>query len=56
MFEGHGVGSRLASFVLAEARAQGWQVEPLCPFVAGYIDRHPEFADLVVGGKGPPPV
>jgi len=49
-FEGQGVGSRLAAGALDEARARGVPVVPLCPFVRGYIDRHPEYADLVASG------
>jgi predicted GNAT family acetyltransferase len=49
--EGGGVGSRLARFVLDDARSRGLQVRPLCPFIAAYIRRHPEYQDLVV----PPP-
>jgi uncharacterized protein len=45
-FEGHGVGSRLARGVLDDARAHGWQVVPRCPFIAEYIERHPEYQDL----------
>ena len=45
--EGHGVGSRLASSVLEMLRAAGLKVEPVCPFIAAYIKRHPEYADLV---------
>jgi uncharacterized protein len=48
-FEGSGVGSRMASSVLEELRARGLQVDPVCPFIAAYIERHPEFADLVAG-------
>ena len=46
-FEGHGVGSRLASAVLDDARDRGLGVVPVCPFIAGYIARHPHYADLV---------
>jgi uncharacterized protein len=46
-FEGQGVGSRLAAGALDDIRARGLQVRPLCPFVAGYIERHPEYGDLV---------
>ncbi|HVA02376.1 MAG TPA: GNAT family N-acetyltransferase [Acidimicrobiales bacterium] len=46
-FEGHGLGSRLASAVLDQVRARGLHVVPVCPFIAGYIDRHPELSDLV---------
>ena len=46
-FEGRGVGSALATTVLDEARENGEKVVPLCPFIAGYIDRHSEYAELV---------
>jgi predicted GNAT family acetyltransferase len=25
---------------------------PLCPFISGYIDRHPEYRDLVASEHG----
>jgi predicted GNAT family acetyltransferase len=46
-FEGHGLGSVLAAGALDDVRARGLKVRPLCPFVAAYIERHPEYADLV---------
>ncbi len=46
-FEGRGIGSQLATFALDDARGRGLQVVPQCPFFAGYIRRHPEYADLV---------
>ena len=45
--EGHGVGSRLAAGVLDDIRARGLRVVPRCPFIAAFIGRHPEYADLV---------
>jgi predicted GNAT family acetyltransferase len=45
-FEGHGLGGRLAQGVLDDARAHGWQVVSRCPFIAEYIRRHPDYADL----------
>jgi uncharacterized protein len=45
--EGHGVGSRLVAGALADTRARGLAVVPRCPFVAAYIERHPEWADLL---------
>ena len=45
--EGRGFGSRLAAAVLGDARRQGLEVVPLCPFIAGYIQRHPEYQELV---------
>jgi predicted GNAT family acetyltransferase len=46
-FEGRGFGSRLAEAALADARRQGLAVVPLCPFIAWYIEQHPEHGDLV---------
>ncbi|TKK88221.1 N-acetyltransferase [Herbidospora galbida] len=45
--EGKGLGSKLARAVLDSARERGLEVVPMCPFIKGYIDRHPEYADLV---------
>ncbi|WP_214103710.1 GNAT family N-acetyltransferase [Acrocarpospora catenulata] len=46
-YEGQGLGGRLAKGALDGARERGLPVAPLCPFIAGYIKRHPEYADLV---------
>jgi len=48
--EGHGFGSRLAAAALDDAREQGLEVVPLCPFMAAFIDRHGEYEDLVAPG------
>jgi predicted GNAT family acetyltransferase len=45
--EGRGFGSRLAAEALADARRQGLEIVPLCPFIAHYIERHPEYEQLV---------
>ena len=44
---GKGIGSALVRGLLEIVRAQGLKVVPLCPFVAGYIAKHPEYADLL---------
>jgi hypothetical protein len=44
---GRGIGSRLARAGLEHARAQGLRVLPLCSFIAGYIQKHPEYQALV---------
>jgi predicted GNAT family acetyltransferase len=46
-YEGEGVGSTLAKESLDQARAAGLTVQPRCPFYQAYIERHPEYADLV---------
>jgi predicted GNAT family acetyltransferase len=45
--EGQGHAAALAVAALEYARSEGKQVIPSCAFVAGYIRRHPEYADLV---------
>ena len=45
--EGQGIAGRLARAALEYARARQLTVVPLCPFVASYIRRHHEYADLV---------
>jgi predicted GNAT family acetyltransferase len=49
-FEGKGVGSAIAKYALDDVRAKGEkQVLPLCPFIKGYIQKHPDYVDLVYG-------
>ncbi len=45
--EGRGIGARLVRGVLELVRARGERVVPRCPFIARYIERHPEYRDLV---------
>lgn len=47
-FEGQGVGGRLVRGALDDVRRQGHGVVARCPFVRSWIDRHPEYQDLVV--------
>lgn len=44
---GKGVAANLARAALSEARQHHWRVIAHCPYVAGFIKRHPDFADLV---------
>jgi predicted GNAT family acetyltransferase len=46
-FEGEGVGSALARHVLDEARESGLEVLPFCPFVRSWIERHPDYVELI---------
>ncbi|MFF0445182.1 GNAT family N-acetyltransferase [Streptomyces sp. NPDC004609] len=45
-FEGMGVGSALARAGIELADAQGLKVLPVCPFISGWMDRHPEYDRL----------
>ncbi len=48
-FEGKGVGSVFVREVLDEIRRDGTrQVIASCPFVKEWIERHPDYADLLV--------
>jgi uncharacterized protein len=39
-YEGQGLGSRLARFVLDDAVARGERIVPRCPFIAAYLRQH----------------
>jgi uncharacterized protein len=45
--EGRGLGTRLVTTALDDARREGLEVVPLCPFVAAFIDHHPEYQEVV---------
>jgi predicted GNAT family acetyltransferase len=45
---GQGVGGALARRLVDDAHAADRLIDPRCPFVAGWLKRHPEHADLVV--------
>lgn len=45
--EGKGVGSALVQGVLEFAERNNLHIVPLCPFVAAYIKRHPEWQRVV---------
>ena len=45
--EGSGIGGRLIRAALDDARSRGERVVPRCSFVRGWIERHPDYADLV---------
>lgn len=44
---GHGMAATLVRAALDEARQRRWKIVPRCSYVAGFIERNPEFADLV---------
>jgi len=45
--EGKGIGSALIRHALADARARGLKVIPVCPFFAAYMKKHAEAHDLL---------
>ena len=48
--EGKGIGSAIIKAALEDIKKQDLVLVPLCPFVAGYIKKHPEWKDLVLKG------
>ena len=44
---GKGVGSKLIKGALDQVRAEGLKVIARCPFVKAYIEKHPDYADLL---------
>jgi len=48
-FRGQGVGARLVTRAVEDARAAGKKIIPLCPFAAAQFRRHPEWADVLKG-------
>jgi predicted GNAT family acetyltransferase len=44
---GKGIGSILIKGALDQVRAAGLKVIAQCPFVKAYIDKHPDYADLL---------
>jgi uncharacterized protein len=46
-YEGRGLATQLVEGALRDLRARGKRVIPICPVVFAYLERHPEYADLV---------
>lgn len=46
-FRGRGIAGQVVETALLAARAEGLRVVPRCPYVADWIDAHPEFQPLV---------
>ncbi|ASM77695.1 acetyltransferase [Vitreoscilla filiformis] len=44
--EGRGIAAQLVVAALQHARANGLKVRPTCSYVAVYLRRHPEWADV----------
>ena len=50
-FEGQGVGSAIARFALDQLRGSTRQALPVCPFIKGWIQRHPDYLDVTYGAR-----
>jgi len=45
-FAGQGLAAQLVAQALADVRAAGKRIVPVCPYVAKFLKRHDEFADI----------
>ncbi|EST19183.1 GNAT family N-acetyltransferase [Streptomyces roseochromogenus] len=45
-FAGQGLASRLVEEALTDVRASGKRIVPVCPYVAQFLKKHEEFADI----------
>jgi len=46
-YGGRGLAGRLVGTALDATRDEGLRIRPTCSYVAAYVDKHPEYADLV---------
>lgn len=46
---GQGIALKLVEALVADARAQGFTIDPKCPYVEEAFQRHPEWAGLRAG-------
>jgi predicted GNAT family acetyltransferase len=53
--QGRGVGTRLVKAALDDARTHHHQVIPACEFVKSYLQRHPEYSDVLAAQEKPDP-
>lgn len=44
---GRGIAGQLTRHALDWARSEGLKVKPICPYVKTWIQRHPDYQDLV---------
>ena len=45
---GHGIAADLVRAALETARGNGWRVITACSYAKAFLERHPEYADLLV--------
>lgn len=44
---GRGIAGDITRFALETAREHGWKVVPVCPYVASFVTKHPEYSELL---------
>lgn len=46
-YEGRGIALKLVKAAVADARDQGFKINPVCPYVVVQFRRHPDWTDLL---------
>ena len=47
-WRGRGLAGKVTTAALADIRAQGWRVHPICAYTVSFLDGHPQYADMRV--------
>ncbi|MFM5954057.1 MAG: GNAT family N-acetyltransferase [Novosphingobium sp.] len=53
---GTGVAAALVDYLVADARARGFRIIPICPYVRARYEKHPEWRDVFTTEPGEKPV
>lgn len=53
--KGTGAAAALADYLVADARANGFKIIPLCPYVRARYEKHPDWQDVMTVGPGQMP-
>lgn len=53
---GTGAAAALVDFLIADARAGGFRIIPLCPYVRARYEKHPDWQDVMTVGPGETPL
>lgn len=48
-YKGRGIGSQLVQGMVDLLRSDGRRLQPVCPFVSAWLERHPDQADVLDG-------
>lgn len=51
-FEGMGIAGKMAKVALDYAKAEGYKIQALCPYIAAYVRRHAEYQPITWGYEG----
>lgn len=51
-FRGHGLAAIITKAALEYAKSKSLRVIPMCPYVAAYIKRNPQYAELIKNHNG----